>query len=134
MNENINEENNKDEYLFQHLIAMFQSLALQQLGKLINPISGEVEGNLQQAKITIYMLVMIQKKTEGNLTEREKQLLDRVIMELQMNYVESLKTKELEEEENNDKGVEEEKKEEGEKQKSDKQPKKEPNDKKMDDN
>ena len=134
MNENINEENNKDEYLFQHLIAMFQSLALQQLGKLINPISGEVEGNLQQAKITIDMLVMIQKKTEGNLTEREKQLLDRVIMELQMNYVESLKTKELEEEENNDKGVEEEKKEEGEKQKSDKQPKKEPNDKKMDDN
>jgi hypothetical protein len=33
------------------------------------------------------MLGMIQAKTEGNLDENEKKLLDTVIMELQMNYI-----------------------------------------------
>jgi len=91
LNDNINEESNRDEFLFQHLVAMFQTLAYQQLGKLINPITGEVERDLQQAKITIDMLAMLQKKTEGNLGEREKRLLDSALMELQMNYVDTLK-------------------------------------------
>ncbi|MDZ7860184.1 MAG: DUF1844 domain-containing protein [Candidatus Krumholzibacteriota bacterium] len=111
MNENVGEDHNREGYLFHHLVAMFQSLALQQMGKLINPISGEVEGDLQQAKITIDMLEMIQMKTEGNLEENEKQLLDRIIMELQMNYVEALKTKDIEDESENAEDVEEDEEE-----------------------
>lgn len=91
MNENEGKDTSRDEFLFQHLVAMFQTLAYQQLGKLINPITGEVEGDLQQAKITIDMLAMLKKKTEGNLEEGEKKLIDNVVMELQMNYIESLK-------------------------------------------
>jgi hypothetical protein len=134
LNENINEEYDRDEYLFQHLIAMFQSLALQQLGKLINPISGEVEGDLQQAKITIDMLVMIQKKTEGNLLDRERQLLDRVIMELQMNYVDTLKTKKLEEEKEKNEDIEKGKKKKSSEKKSNKESKTGLNNKKKGDN
>jgi len=134
LNTSTNEEHNRDEYLFQHLIAMFQSLAFQQLGKLVNPITGKVEGDLQQAKITIDMLVMIQKKTEGNLADLEKQLLDRAIMELQMNYVEELNAKDLEEEKEESGDLEEGKEKEGEEKESEEESKTESDDNKKGDN
>ena len=88
--------NSKDEgekrnsHLFQHLVAMFQTLALQQLGKLINPITGKLERELQQARITIDMLQMIKEKTTGNLSIDEQRLIDSVVMELQMNFIDEL--------------------------------------------
>jgi hypothetical protein len=78
---------------------MFQALALQQMGKLTSPITGKVERDLHQAKITVDMLGMIQKKTEGNLEENEKRILDTVMMELQMNYIDENARAEKEEEE-----------------------------------
>jgi hypothetical protein len=74
-------------FLFQHLVAMFETLALQQLGKLVNPITGNAEMDLRQARITIDMLEMVREKTVGNLSPEEKQLLEDVLTELQMNYV-----------------------------------------------
>jgi hypothetical protein len=82
-----NDGNSNEEFLFHQLLAMFQALALQQLGKLMNPITGKVERDLHQAKITIDMISMIQKKTEGNLTDREKMVVDNILLELRMNYV-----------------------------------------------
>lgn len=92
-------EDTRNAYLFQHLIAMFQTLAWQQLGKLVNPVTGEADRDLQQARITIDMLQMIREKTTGNLTETEKAILDGVLMELQMNYVDELERREKEPEE-----------------------------------
>jgi len=66
---------------------MFQTLALQQMGKLMNPITGKVERDLRQARITIDMIAMIQKKTSGNLSAEEKRLVDNILMDLQMNFV-----------------------------------------------
>ena len=98
-----NSSNNTDKpretFLFQHLVVMFQTLAIQQMGKLINPITGKVERDLHQAKITVDMLGMLQKKTEGNLDENEKKILDTVMMELQMNYIDETARAEKEEEE-----------------------------------
>jgi hypothetical protein len=79
-----------NEYLFHHLIAMFQTLALQQMGKLVNPITGKLERDLQQGRITIDMLQMIKDKTEGNLQPAEKAVIDRSLTELQMNYVDEM--------------------------------------------
>ncbi len=79
--------NQSDCFLFQHLLAMFQTLALQQMGKLMNPITGKVERDLRQARITIDMIAMIQKKTSGNLSAEEKRLVDNILMDLQMNFV-----------------------------------------------
>lgn len=97
-----NSSNNTDKasetFLFQHLIVMFQTLAFQQMGKLTSPITGKVERDLHQAKITVDMLGMIQKKTEGNLDENEKKILDTVMMELQMNYIDETARAEKEEE------------------------------------
>ena len=101
----------KNEYLFQHLVAMFQTLAIQQLGKLINPITGKLERDLHQARITIDMLQMLQARTAGNLDDNEKRLLDTVVMELQMNYIDEMQRAEksgTEEEEEKEKITEEE--------------------------
>lgn len=87
MEEDSVSRNERYEYLFHHLVVMFQTLALQQLGKLVNPITGKMERDLQQAKITIDMLQMIKDRTSGNLEQSERMILDRALLELQMNFV-----------------------------------------------
>jgi CheY-specific phosphatase CheX len=87
-------------FLFQHLVAMFETLALQQLGKLVNPITGNAEMDLRQARITIDMLEMVREKTVGNLSPEEKQLLEAVLTELQMNYVDESRREKNKEEGN----------------------------------
>jgi len=91
--------NSRDSMLFQHILLMLQTLALQQLGKITNPISGKMERDLQQARITIDMLGMLQRMTAGNLEDKEKRLLDTVVLELQMNFVDESGRKTGDEEE-----------------------------------
>jgi hypothetical protein len=98
-NDNNNTDYARDTFLFQHLVVMFQALALQQMGKLTSPITGKVERDLHQAKITIDMLGMLQNRTEGNLDENEKKILDTVMMELRMNYIDETARAPEEEEE-----------------------------------
>ena len=75
-----------DGYLFR-LIATFEAAAMQQLGKIAHPLTGDVEVDLPGASDSIEMLAAIQRKTEGNLTEDEKRLLDHVLYQIRMNYV-----------------------------------------------
>lgn len=79
-----------DDALFMELIAMFQVAAMQQLGKLPNPVTNKVERNLDQARATIDFVEMIKRKTEGNRTSAENELLGKVLFELQMNYVDEV--------------------------------------------
>jgi hypothetical protein len=75
-----------DGYLFR-LIATFEAAAMQQLGKIAHPLTGDVEVDLAGASDSIEMLTAIQRKTEGNLNDDEKRLLDHVLYQLRMNYV-----------------------------------------------
>jgi len=79
-----------DGYLFQ-LIATFEAAAMQQLGKIAHPVTGDVEVNLEGARLSIEMLDMVRRKTEGNLNEGEKRLLEHVLYQLRMNYVDASK-------------------------------------------
>jgi len=79
--------NQKDAALFLQLVLTFQSAAWQQMGKLKNPLTDKIEKDLSQARFSIDMLEMIRSKTRGNLTENEKQYLNRSISELQLNYI-----------------------------------------------
>jgi len=81
------DQSRADEARFVQLVAMFQMAAMQQLGKLSNPVSGEVTRDLEQAQATIGMLETIRRKSEGNRTQAESEFLDKVLFELQMNYV-----------------------------------------------
>jgi len=102
-----------DSYLFQHLVVMFQSLALQQMGKLMNPVTGKVERDLHQARITIDMLDMIQHKTRGNLEDGEGRLLNAILTELRMNFVDESGREEPEQENAGEEGSAEGRREEG---------------------
>ncbi len=77
--------------LFLHLIFMFQTAALQQMGKLVNPVTQKIEKNLEQAKYSIDILEVLQEKTKGNLKEEESKYLENVLFELRMNYLDELK-------------------------------------------
>lgn len=77
--------------LFLQLVASFQASAMMQLGKMASPMTGELDRDLDQARHTIDMLVMIQEKTKGNLTDTERDLLDKYVFELQMNYMHEMK-------------------------------------------
>lgn len=96
---------------FLQLVAMFQMAALQQMGKLPNPLTNEIERELQQAKASIDMIEMLGDKTKGNLSDPEKEFLDKILFELRMNYVDEVSR--AAEEEKEDKKAEE-KGEEGE--------------------
>ena len=56
-------------------------------GDIEDPGSGKKTLDLDVAKHNIDMLEMLDEKTRGNLTEQEKQLLDSVLYEVRMRYV-----------------------------------------------
>lgn len=85
------ESERKDEALFVQLVLMFQAAAMQQMGKVQNPVTKNVERNLEQARFSIDMLEMIQKRTRNNLSESEGKFLEHALFELRMNYVDEMK-------------------------------------------
>jgi hypothetical protein len=85
---------NKSELLLTQLVLMFQTAALQQMGKLKNPMTDKIEVDLSQAQISIDILDMIYTKMKGNLSKEEERMLSVVLQELRLNYVdETLKQK-----------------------------------------
>ncbi len=84
------EEKDRNSQLFFSLVAMFQTAAMQQMGKLINPVTGKVERDMEQARFSIDILGMLQEKTKGNLTDEERRFLDHVLFELRLNYVDEV--------------------------------------------
>jgi len=81
----------QSEFLFMQLVMMFQGMAMQNLGKVMNPVTNKVERHLDQAKNMIDLLGMLETKTKNNLNENEKRLLDHALYELRMNYIDEMK-------------------------------------------
>jgi len=77
--------------MFYSLVLSLQASAMQHLGKVISPVTGKVERNLEAAKHTVEMLEMIRRKTDGNLTDDERQTLEHILYELRLNYVDEVK-------------------------------------------
>jgi len=79
-------ENNFDQ-LFLNLVLSLHTAAMQQMGKLKNPLTDKIERNLGQSELSIDMLDMIKKKTEGNLSDEEDKFLTQSLNELKMNFM-----------------------------------------------
>lgn len=75
--------------LFANLVMMLSSSAMQQLGKLVNPLTNKTEVSLEGARMTIDMLEMLKAKTEGNLDAEEAKMMKEILSTLQINYVET---------------------------------------------
>jgi len=78
---------NRDQQLFAALVAMFQFAAMQQMGKIKNPMTDAIERNLDAARESIDMLDMLKAKTSGNLSAEEGRFLEQVLQELKLNFV-----------------------------------------------
>jgi hypothetical protein len=77
--------------LFLQLVLGLQQAAMVALGKLMNPMNGKIERNLEGAKNTIDTLGAIESRTRGNLEPDEQRVLTQVLTDLRMNYVDELK-------------------------------------------
>jgi len=78
-----------DKVMFMNLVMMLSTSAIQQLGKLENPITNKIEIDLEGAQATIDMIEMLEKKTKGNLDKDEEALVRQTLSALQMHFVET---------------------------------------------
>ena len=77
---------------------MFHTSAMQGLGKIADP-SGQLNRNLEYVSQTIDLMAMLKEKTKGNISEEMEKVLDSMLSELRLNYVdEKSKTSEKEKE------------------------------------
>ena len=85
------QEPSTEEYLpemnFANFVLSLSTTAMFHFGDFPDPVSRKAEKNLIAAKQTIDILGLLQTKTEGNLDENEKSLLDGLLFELRMRYV-----------------------------------------------
>lgn len=73
------------------LISLLANMAMQQLGRIINPLTAQTDRQLEAARMTIDLLKMLHVKTAGNLSREEIDILDSHISNLQINYLDELK-------------------------------------------
>lgn len=74
-----------DQVLFS-LVVNLQMMAMAQLGKIQDPATGEMSRNLEQAASTIDILEMLKTKCRTDTPAELLEVLDKVVMELQLNY------------------------------------------------
>ncbi len=79
------------EATFSHLVLMLATTGLMQLGDAPNPMTQQSEPNLAMARVTIDTLGMLKDKTVGHLTREESELLDGLLYELRMKYLDKTK-------------------------------------------
>jgi len=75
---------------FTAFVLSLASTAAIHFGDLADPQSGEpIEPNLEAAAQMIEILALLETKTRGNLTPEERQVLEQVLYELRMRFVEA---------------------------------------------
>lgn len=67
---------------FATLVTSIGSQALMTLGQIADPSTGQAMYHPELARHHIDSLAILQEKTDGNLTEEEKEMLDQFIIEL----------------------------------------------------
>ena len=76
---------------FASFVLSISSSVLLHFGDIADPVSGKKERNLPMAKQTIDILAILKEKTNGNLTKDEEQLLDHLLHDLRLKYVQECK-------------------------------------------
>jgi len=74
-------------------LSLVQSLgyqALMNLGDIPNPMTQQTELNPDGAKEAIDLLISLRDKTQGNLSDEEKKMLETLITQLQIKYSQSV--------------------------------------------
>jgi len=78
---------------FSSFVVSLSTQALMHLGEIANPLSGKAETDIAVAKQMIDILALLQEKTRGNLNSGEERLVEDILFDLRMKYVEAVKKK-----------------------------------------
>jgi len=76
---------------FSTFVIGLSTQALMNLGEIANPLTGKVEMDVLVAKQMIDILGMLKDKTRGNLNASENQLMEDILFDLRMKYVEAVR-------------------------------------------
>lgn len=74
---------------FSQLISAFGMQSLMACGKIMNPITRKFETDLMMAQYHIGLLEIIQAKTTGNLTDEESRLLEDMLHQARMAFLDA---------------------------------------------
>jgi len=74
---------------FSTLIMSLATSSVMAMGKAPDPHTGQVFKDMVMAKQNIDIIAMLQDKTKGNCTKEEEHLLEGILYELRMLYVEA---------------------------------------------
>lgn len=78
------------ELSFAAFVVSLATTAAIHLGDLADPATGErLEPNLEGASQMIAILTLLEAKTRGNLTAEERQVLEQVLYELRLRFVQA---------------------------------------------
>jgi hypothetical protein len=78
---------------FSTFVISLSTQALMHLGEIPNPLSGKSETDIAVAKQMIDILGMLREKTRSNLDQNEDRLMEDILFDLRMKYVEAVKKK-----------------------------------------
>jgi uncharacterized protein DUF1844 len=81
------------EISFSTFVISLSTQALMHLGEIANPLNQKVETDIPVAKQMIDILGMLREKTRGNLNPGEERLMEDILFDLRMKYVEAVKKK-----------------------------------------
>ena len=73
---------------FETLVSYLSTTAMFQMGLIAGPGGERIPPDMRNARRTVDLLDVLQQKTQGNLTEEEAQLLEDVLYELRVAFVE----------------------------------------------
>ena len=82
------------DYRFLSLVMSLATAAWSQLGKVPNPATRKIEKDIDQARLSIEFLRMLQEKTEGNLSVKEQELIDNTVADLELNFADEVRKSE----------------------------------------
>jgi len=76
---------------FSTLIMSFASAAMISIGNVPDPVTGQISKNLHLAQQNIAIISLLREKTKGNLSQEEESLIDNILYELRLSYIEAKK-------------------------------------------
>jgi Domain of unknown function (DUF1844) len=86
----MSDQQSEPELSFTAFVLSLASTAAIHFGDLADPVSGQPgELNLEGARQMIEILGLLEQKTRGNLTAEERQILEQVLYELRLRFVDA---------------------------------------------
>ncbi len=79
---------------FSSFLLSMHAQTLINLGEVENPLTSDMSIDLEAAKQGIDIISMLQEKTKGNLSDTEHTLLENILYDLRLKYIEKVSQKE----------------------------------------